>query len=335
MERSNIQTINEKEFGSFDSRLLLIKPADLSPYLVYSILRDWFGEAFTEEDEAKIQWQYFLVTPHLRLHVYDWKLDGTSIGVYAREDEPYDKFKEEAEEFVNLLHKQIPKYAGKIKSTTQSAYGFNFQNPYAMYFASAERLLSIASEIQKDHPLRYDAPSDLYKAAFFLYVASFEGLLNLIYEIYLNPALRDERIYSRLQREQVDVKVRLAPVYCSCFKVKSVDAKTEKFQRFQFVVELRNDFIHANITRPMRSSMVEKDGFVFRVDQEQIGKYGLPRNPAALDKSHLEFVRETIQNMVRIILEAMTPRYRREFSLVIEDEIIGVDIVEDEFVIVH
>jgi len=333
MKRSSIQVTTEEEFGSFETRLLLLKPADLSPYLVYSILNDWFGQALVEDDEAKIQWHYFLLTPHLRLHIYDWKLDSVSIEVYAQDNEPYDKFKQEAEDFVSLLRQQAPQYIGKIKATASSAYGFNFQNPFAMYFKSAERLLDIASELEKD-PFQYDAPSDLYKAAFFLYIASFEGLLNLIYEIYLNPALRDERIYNRLQREQIDVKIRLAPVYCNCFKVESIDPKTEEFKRFHFVAELRNDFIHANITRPMKSSMVEKDGFIFRVDQEQTGKYGLPRTPTALDKSHLEFVQETIQDMVKVILGAMTPRHRREFGMVIDNEIIGVDIVENEFLIV-
>jgi len=210
-----------------------------------------------------------------------------------------------------------------------------------LYFNNAENILERASQWSNEETIkaswelyRLAGSGDLYRAAFFLYVASFEGLLNLIYEIYLNPALRDERIFNRLKREQIDIKLRLAPIYCTCFKHEVIDASTEEFHRFQYIVDLRNDFIHANITKPMKSSIVQEDDFVFWIDSEQSSKYGLPRDATELDQHHLKFVRRAILDMVKIILDAMKPRYKREFSQVIYDEAINVGIDDEEFIVI-
>lgn len=339
MEKSDIQVVSREQFPAFDSRVLLLKPTDLSPYIAFSILKEWFGSSIPEEDESKIQWNYYLFTPHLAISVCDWKLHSLSIEVFKRESD-YDRVEQEAEEFVELLRKQVSKHLGKVKSAALRARGFVYQNPFALYFSNAESILEKASQGRDEETIRtafelhrLEKSGDLYRAAFFLYVASLEGLLNLIYEIYLNPALRDERIYNRLKREQIDIKLRLAPVYCTCFKHRVIDAKTEEFHRLQFIVDLRNDFIHANITKPMRSSIIEEEGFIFWIDSEQSSKYGLPRDAAELDLPHLKFVRKTILDMVEIILNAMKPRYKREFSSVLYDEVINVDIDDDEFII--
>lgn len=340
MKKSDIQIVNYKQFSVFDSRALLLKPTDLSPYVAFSILREWFGPPVPEVDEPKVQWHYYLFTPHLAIDVYDWKLYSLSIAVFERLPD-YAQVEPEAKEFLELLRKQVTKHLGKIKSAASRARGFVYRNPFALYFNNAENILKRASQWRDEEMMktswelyRLAESGDLHRAAFFLYVASLEGLLNLIYEIYLNPALRDERIYNRLKREQVDIKLRLAPIYCTCFKHEVIDARSEEFRRFQFIVDLRNDFIHANITKPMRSSIVEEEGFVFWVDSEQSSKYGLPRDATELDQPHLEFVRKAILDMVEIIFDAMRPRYKREFSRVIYDEAINVDIDDGEFIII-
>ncbi len=49
------------------------------------------------------------------------------------------------------------------------------------------------------------------------------GFPKLIYDLYLRAELRDDRIVDRLSREQIDVKLRLAPVYCECFSGTPID----------------------------------------------------------------------------------------------------------------
>ncbi len=335
MNKDDIQRVNYEQFRTAVSqRAFLRKPIDLSPYEAFLVLKQWFGPPTLETDDTKIQWHYFLFTPHLAIDVYDWKINTLSIEVFKRaQDSDNEEVRHETEDFLNLLRAAATRHAGKLKSAGVRAKGFVYQNPFALYFKSADILLERASQQSNEIDKGIVAESgDLYKAAFFLYVASLEGLLNLIYEIYLDPSLRDERIYNRLKREQVDIKLRLAPLYCICFKTRVLDINTEEFKRFQFILNLRNDFIHANITKQMKVSVIEEDGLTFWVSNEHPLKYGLPRDPTLLNKTHLETVRLSVLSIVNILLDTMKPRYKREFLKIIYDEQILVDI-DEEFIV--
>lgn len=339
MNKTDIQIISYEEFEivAYD-RVTFLQSNDLSPYLVFLVLKEWFGLPIVEQDEPKIQWHFYLFTPNLALDVHDWKLDSLSIDVYKK-DPDFNEVDEEIAKFVKMLKKQTDRQMAKTNSAISKAKSFLYKNPFALYFTNAENLLSNASEWSsietKTSSKLYQLASsgDLYRAAFFLYVASFEGLLNLIYEIYLNQDLRDERIFTHLKRSQIDVKLRLAPVYCTCFKQQVINANTEEFRRFQFIVDLRNDFVHANITKPMKDLIIEDEGFRFFIDSAQVNKYNLPRDATRLDFSHLEFVRETILDMTQLVLDSMQPRYKREFTAVIYNDRIMVDIEEGELII--
>jgi hypothetical protein len=238
-------------------------------------------------------------------------------------------------EFLEYLKLQSTKALAKLKSSSANATGYIFQNPYAIYFSSAKNLLEQGkSLIDSERPwIVKKKQSDLIRSAFFLFVASFEGFLNLIYELYLKPSLRDERIYARLSREQVDIKLRLAPMYCLCFGVDTIDHKNDLFQKFQYIVDLRNDFIHANLTKPMRTAVVTEDKHEFLYEYEADGKYGLPKSIAALDVDDIKFVMETIEAMVNFVIEAMKPRQKHEFRPSILEEQIYVTVVDNEYII--
>jgi hypothetical protein len=146
--------------------------------------------------------------------------------------------------------------------------GHVIENPFALHYQTAEELIAIAEKLRTE---RGDAPGSapmvdsqytLCRAAFFQLVAAIEGLLNLVYEIYLKVELRDDRVADRLIREQIDVKLRLAPVYCDCFAGQPFDHTTQAFRNFHRLVNARNDFIHANVTRAMKTSVVNYDGII-------------------------------------------------------------------------
>jgi hypothetical protein len=117
------------------------------------------------------------------------------------------------------------------------------QNPFALYFRTAEELIGIAEIAAGCEAL--SASGTICQAAFFQLLIAAEGFLNLIYELYLKPELRDDRIAGRLTRDQIDVKLRLAPVYCDCFAGKPFDHRTAAFQNFQKLFRIRNDFVRA------------------------------------------------------------------------------------------
>ena len=192
----------------------------------------------------KSQWCYELKIPGAFLEIYDWKMSTWSIAVYADSHEECTAH-EIADQFLDLFRKQAAQHNIKIKAAIAKPKGFVLQNPFTLYYASAKNILSDLREPDVDvdeegnigsSPLRQDP--DFCKSTFFLFVAALEGLMNLIYELYLKPDLRDERIYERLSREQIDLKVRLAPAYCECFKNELIDSESEVFRKFHSIVTL-------------------------------------------------------------------------------------------------
>ncbi len=234
-------------------RTFLLSVSDILPYETYLILKQQVGLPHSESfDEDKTQWQFLFKVQDAYVEVYDWKLTSFSIAVYT-EDGKKESGERIAEAFYNLIKLHLPKVSGQLKLAIKEPKGMVLQNPYLIYYDSADKLLVLAEQLES---LQYDPKLkgsslnivndwliqqnylDFCRSAFFLYLASFEGLLNLIYELYLRKELRDERIYERLSREQIDIKLRLAPVYCSCFKSSLIDHRSDEFKKFHTIVNL-------------------------------------------------------------------------------------------------
>jgi hypothetical protein len=334
LKKADIHPVTRDRFGDFSARALLLRIYDVSPYVFYLILKDWFGPPTYSEQSWRSQWDYLLFTPHLALNVYEWKMDSVSVAVYARVEISDEEIQWEAKEFIELIRKQTRKYVAKVSSARSRAAGLMIRNPFQMYFNTAEELIKLSQEEALNTLEKWGTPEKLYRAAFFLYEAALEGLLNLIYEIYLDPLLRNEQISSRLQREQIDIKLRLAPLYCTCFKPGLIDDKTEEFRKFKAIVELRNKFIHANITEPMKSPIIVEDGLEFWIWDPKFGKYDLPGSAEQLTIDHLEFVRQAIWNMADTIINMMKAQYGRIFAQIITHEILRVENKGDELTLV-
>ena len=290
------------------------------------------------------------------VEIYDWTLYSWSIAIYGdastsdereffaafgrdlsdsevakKYTELIDKRDEEkgeriGNEFLQLLKKHVPKTVGRMKKVSAEATDFVLQNPFALYYFSAISVLETAD----DSPTN---AADYYRSAFFLFIAAFEGLLNLIYELYARTDLRDERIYERLSKENLDIKVRLAPLYCECFSDKLVDHKSDVFRRFHSIVNLRNDFIHANFTQPMKRPIVTEDGHMFIVEQSDRDQSGLPKSIDALNAADVATIKQSIDQMTETLLEGMKPRFRREFRRILYQENIQITVEDGEIIV--
>lgn len=347
---------NEVEF-SIRFHHALLRPDDISPLKAYYALKDLFGAPNGTFDETKSQWAYFLRAPNAYLDIYDWKLESWSIAIYEDSSsalaeeifgftsddiagpefgKKYSEFMGKIDvvkaekignEFLALIRKHVPKSAARIKKVAAKASQFVLQNPFALYYNSAVSLLEEA-------PKAVTGESNYLRSAFFLFMAAFEGLLNLIYELYLKGELRDGRIYERLAREQIDIKVRLASLYCNCFSDKPFDHSCGVFKEFRSIVGLRNNFIHANLTSSMKRPIVVEDGHTFIVEQSNRDKHGLPKSIDALTKEDLELIRRNINQMIDLLAEGMKPRFRREFGKILKEDYIQVIVEDGEMIVV-
>ena len=357
MKLSDIALSNDPETYPMRVRHALFTPEDITPLAAYYSLREVFGSPNKKPESKETQWAYSLRAPGAFLEISDWKGESWSIAVYGDSNLTISRARSELEnrgatdeeisqrvaeltdefdwrtaervgrEFLKLLAKQAKNYSDIVNKHSKEASSFVLQNPFVIYWNSAVNLLENVTDTSS-------VAQEYYRSAFFLFIAAFEGLLNLIYELYVKYELRDDRIYERLSREQIDIKVRLAPLYCACFSEKVIDHNSEAFKRFHSIVNLRNDFIHANLTKPMRRAVVEEDNYSFIVESTRRDKYGLPKSITDLSYDDLERVRKSIDEMTSLLVGTMTPRFRHEFRRVMKEEYIQVRIEDGEMIIV-
>jgi hypothetical protein len=341
MKLSDVRLINYDEHPNHEKRTTLIRPPELSPFLIYLILKDLFGEPNSSYDETKTQWGYELRVPGAILDICDWKITSWSIGVYA-ETGNIDDGERIGREFIDLLKKQSSKYTSRVKDATSQAKTFLMQNPFALYYQSAQNIMEHlfgrgdqAEDNTISVALDPEWVSDLCRSTFFLFIASFEGLMNLIYELYLKAELRDERIYDRLSREQIDIKVRLAPIYCECFRSDLIQHESEVFKRFHSIINIRNDFIHANLTKTMKNPVINEDDCLFIIENSTRDKSGLPKSINSLTSDDLLTIEKSMEEMIDLLVENMKPRYRREFKSIMYNEAVLIEVEDSEIVVIR
>ncbi len=333
----------------------VLKPVELTTLEAYLILKRLFGPPNTVGDEDKTQWCYELKVPGAYIEVYDWKLDSWSIAVYeevglksqeallgskrpdsrdpdfgtkmAAAMEIGDRTLAEniGESFLQCLITQRSHTRGPIKEILAKPHGNIIQNPYALYRTNARTMLDALNKTPKQE---YEQ-SSTHLSLFLLLFAAIEGFINLIYELYLRPELREERVRQRLLRENLDIKLRLAPIYCSCFSVVSLDHRCDIFRKFQRLIEVRNDFVHANLTKAMTMPLVKCDDMSFLLN-EYAGDIGpdIPHNPDSLSREHINAVNATVDALVEFTLDSMKPRFRRKLRSIMNEDFIKLQLVD-------
>ena len=328
------------------SRDYLLKP-DINPYLVYTILKENFGQPNSDIfDEDKSQWQWLFTYKDFHIEIYDWRLFSSSIAIYHQSSDK-EQSQKLAETINDLFNKAAQQKKAKIKLLVKEAKHKLLENPFVTYYSTAENLLELSTAIDQwtlsnsaslqDELSKgigpaltssldlWDKKSDLYRSAFLMFLSSFEGFLNIMYELYLKTELRADRLYDRISREQVDVKLRIAPIYCDGFKTKTINHEDDRFKNYLRLVNLRNDYVHANLIKSLERYIIEEDNHTFILENEDTSD--IPSNINELELKHVELAKKYIDDIVELVFESMETKTKREFkSIIFESEIE----VEDE-----
>ncbi len=331
--RFSVATPEEHEVAA-RKRTGFARPLSLSPLEAYLGLKALFGEPNREcIDKTAQQWVFLIKTEDAQIEVNDWKYESWSIHVYDANDDVG-----RSGDLIKELEKQIIQASAKHRSflsnLLKSPAGHVIENPYALYYRTAQDLIGIAEKLHIKHGTPSSTVSGLgdwsthytiCRAAVFNLIAAIEGFLNLMYEIYLKAELRDDRIADRLAREQIDVKLRLAPIYCDCFTGKPIDHTAEAFRNFNRLVNTRNDFIHANVTKSMKTPVVSYDDMTFVVSPEDLRDGILPGSMNDIGIEDVKKSKAIVDAIVALVFSNMKPRDRMQFESIMLEQFINVE----------
>ena len=190
MKLSNLKL--DSEFSAYkQKRTILLKP-EVSPLVAYLTLRDLFGPPNGDIDPIKSRWCYQLSDSEAMYEIYDYKFETWSLAIFHRKHDTLVAEKL-GDSFLSALRKASERHKSHIQKLAKETSHYVLENPFRLYYNSASSLLESAKNTNI-----FDSGS-LCLAALFLFISSFEGFMNLLYELYLDSALRDDRISDRLR----------------------------------------------------------------------------------------------------------------------------------------
>lgn len=332
LESLRLATEEETLGGGY--AIIPLPPDDIPPVAVFRVLRERFGKPNHTWDAEKSLWGWALTGPNGVLTVHDWK-GGWSIGFLGAR-EPSTDLAEDAE---NLLG-ELQDLAKGTKLLTRSAAGGVIINPFRIYGDMSETLLDEAREVSNKKDARRAAVAgnrfaekaleygdfifgatarrrSLLIAAMLARIVSLEAFLNLIYHLYTKPSLADKRVSDRIEREFLDLKLRLVSTFCDCFEADPIDRNSNSYKAFSHLLSLRANLAHAKLTGFVEDALVvEEERYPFVVPgREAPAKYGISQDPLALDVKMVEEAGSIVWTLVRQIMRAMKPEIRWPFVI--------------------
>lgn len=340
------------------ARVYLHKPS-IQPYLIYSVLKNVFGLPNPKNtDEPKVQWLWTFSYSDFRIEIYDWHKEEISIAIYRKDADGF-KSKQLAETITSFLEKNTDRPKSKLKSKIKESTHKFIKNPFITYYQTAENLIIISEQLNSPlspqfvqlientnitpsyiqlssivNPIITDQKSSLYRSAFLMFFSSFEGFLNILFELYLKKELRETRLYDKISKENIDVKLRMIPIYCDGFKTVLINMEDIRFRDYQKLVELRNDYVHAKLVKSNESYIIKEDNYTFFVEDENSSKNPIPKNINNLELKHIQLAKSYIDGIIELVLDSMKPKIRKEFESIIYDEEIEVQIKDGVYMVV-
>ncbi|MEQ7799759.1 hypothetical protein ABDJ41_08080 [Pedobacter sp. ASV1-7] len=289
-----------------------------TPYLVYLVFKNIFGDSNLDYfQDNKRQWGWIFQYKDFYIKIYAWNGETICISVYHHES--VDESKMLGKQINALLLKFSEHNQKKLKIKIANAKFKILENAFVTYYQTGESLLSLSKSIDNgmffDTDKLWDKRNDLLRSAFLMFLSSFEGFMNIIYELYLKAELRAGRIKEKISREQIDVKLTMMPVYCNGFKTKTIDQSDERFKNYLRLVSLRNDYVHANLIKSLERYSIEEDGYTFIIENED--NLDIPSNINQLEYDHVHKAKGYIDGIVELVVESMKPKTKKIFEEII------------------
>ncbi len=260
------------------------------------------------------------------LTVYNYK-GGWSIGYkYVK---PTKELMAEATNFRDALLEEARKVKISRKQIKKGKIGGTIFTPYSIYKNTTRDLMSqaekIINEINKLEKIMENigeltnknyTVASLFRAAFMTSFLSLEGFVNLIYFLFIKDRYRHDIYERRLDREMLPIKILEMDTYCHSFKHAPLTQKDELFSAIQYFMNIRNQFLHANICEPLQTHMVIQDKYILAVKGTSEEKFGLTTDIRNITNIHILRAEKLVEKYVIKTLQSMNDDIKLPFAVV-------------------
>lgn len=120
----------------------------------------------------------------------------------------------------------------------------------------------------------------------------------------------------QLQNELIFVKLLEIDKYCNDFEHQVISVDEELFKAFQYLTEIRNNFVHSNIIKDMASHLVRVDEHLLLTEDKPVTKYGICSNPFETTNDDVIRSQRIVEKIVVKIINALSDRTRYQFAIV-------------------
>ena len=86
-----------------------------------------------------------------------------------------------------------------------------------------------------------------------------EALINTIYHTFLKKDFRNENTLGNILRINTDLRLKSLHIYCDCFDKAAITEKDREIKSFLYLLNLRNNLFHSNITKKMKLKRSSND----------------------------------------------------------------------------
>jgi hypothetical protein len=143
-----------------------------------------------------------------------------------------------------------------------------------------------------------------------------EGFINVIYTVFLDKRYRNKLFERKLQNEMIITKLLEIDKYCDEFMHQVISPEEELFKAFQHLTNIRNDFLHANITKGMESHLVKIGEYELLTKEKPGERYGIKSHPGELTNVDVIRAQRLVEKIVIKIINALNESVRWKFAIV-------------------
>ncbi|PJB29670.1 hypothetical protein CO110_04540 [Candidatus Desantisbacteria bacterium CG_4_9_14_3_um_filter_40_11] len=201
-------------------------------------------------------------------------------------------------------------------------------NIFSERYRSAEALLIMAQEgdilpdrrdLEFGEAPKVNTGGSIYLSSSILFVIALESLINTLYHLLLRPEFQAEPYERVTARADLDIRLISAHLFCEGFNAPILTPHSELWGRLLKLRQFRNDMIHGNITSDhvVYSFLEDKITFFYgpttdfrgyKAEDKAARKY--PTSMAHVNKDIVSEIKETVDLIIRAIIDAATDEHR-------------------------